>query len=852
MQISYRMRPLSRRLCGALVIFSLAAIAPGAADTLEAPQGRLERGSVARFLYRTDRVAAGAGVASGTLTLDWTDMLGRQVEHRVMPVRLSGQGPGPGSAPVPSPVSIPVQLDLTRVVATGNTLRGRLRIAGWDSEAAVEFVVPPQENGWTDWQTIMWASQNEAQLKGLRQLGITANKVTATRERELTPAEAAKAMAPLLQADLAPYIENIATDFYASYHRWRPNKSVTALFDEARQRYRDNPADPAVRLREPSLSDPEFQARIDDRLARHVKIYGRYGPLFYNLGDEIGIADLAANWDFDFGPQSLAGMRTWLRTRYPSLPALNAQWGTAFSSWNDVIPPTTDATVARTDGNYSAWSDFKEWMDEAFFRALRRGTNAVHAADPRARSGIEGVQAPGWGGYDFTRMAHAADVLEIYDMHNAVDIAMAMNPSLITVSTGFATGRTEVHRVWREALQGQRGGLIWDEKNATVNLDGTPGPRGEDLGDLYKELRGGIGAQLIASKLARDPVAILYSPASYRVTWMLDVRADRRNWTVRDSEAESFDSVLRSAMRRSAALLQHSGVQPHWLSPELLADGALQARGIKLLILPHVLALSDREAAAIAGFVRRGGVVLADVVPGEYDGHGRKRVQPALAQLGGKIRLTEALQRDDAPAAPLQDALHDAGVVPLVSVEAPDGTRLRDVDIRQFRNGAVTIVGLQSDMPAAGESGPARPVVVVLRQPGWATDMRVTGKPRQAASFAVQLDPAVPAVLALSPSLLPKPVLSGPRKATLGEVVTFDLRLSGRSPALTHVLHLQARDPAGQIVSSYSENVVLKGGKGRWKLKLAVNDKPGTWTVMVRDALGAGEILWPVAVQPSP
>ena len=788
------------------------------------------------FLYRTDRQIV--GVASGALTLDWTDALGRQVEHRVIPVRLSGGD------------SVAVPLDLTRVVATANTLRGRLRIAGRDSEAAVEFVVAPPETGWNDWQTIMWASQNEAQLKGLRQLGITANKVTATRERELTVTDAATTMAPLLQAGVAPYIENIATDFYASYHRWRPGKPVTALFDEARQRYRENPADPAARLREPSLSDPEWQLRVDARLARHVEVYGPYGPLFYNLGDEVGIADLAANWDFDFGPQSLAGMRIWLRTQYLSLAALNQQWDTVFASWNDVVPPTTDATVARTDGNYSAWSDFKEWMDEAFFLALRRGTDAVHAADPQARSGIEGVQAPGWGGYDFTRISRVADVLEIYDTHNAVDIALAMNPALITVSTGFATGPREVHRVWHEALQGQRGGLIWDENNATVNLDGTPGPRGKDLGSLYKELRGGIGAQLIASSLARDPVAILYSPASYRVTWMLDVQADSRHWTVRDSEAESFDSMLRSAMRRSAALLQHAGVQPHWLSPELLEDGALQARGIRLLILPHVLALSDREAAVIAGFVRRGGVVLADVVPGEYDGHGRKRPQPALARSGDGIRLTEALRSDDAPAEPVLDALRDAGVVPLVRVEAPDGTRLRDVDVRLFRNGGVTVVGLLRDMPE-GDPGSARPAILRLRQPGWVTDMRVQGQASRATSFAVQLDPATPTVLALSSILLPKPVLSGPRRARLGEIVAFDLRLSGRSPALTHVLHVEARDPSGQIMDAYSANVVLKEGQVRWKLKLALNDKPGTWAVTVRDVLSGAEILWPVAVLPA-
>jgi hypothetical protein len=821
------------------VICGVLAAGAAWADTLEAPKGRLERGSVVRFTYRADRPLPKP--AKGILTLDWTDVLGREVKQWTMSVRLAGDG------------SVLVPVDLNWAVATQNTLRGRLKLNGKDSEASADFVVPPPEDGWADWQTIMWANLPPAQLAALPLLGITANKVLGTREKELTAEDAAKAMAPLLAAGLAPYIENIATDFYAPYHRYLPGKPVTWLFDEARRRYRENPADPAVRLREPSLSDPAWQARIDARLAQHARIYGRYRPLFYNLGDETGIADLAANWDFDFSPQSLAGMRVWLRTRYPSLPALNRQWGTAFADWNAVVPPTTEATVARTDGNYSAWSDFKGWMDEAFARALRQGARALRAADPQARAGIEGTQAPGWGGYDFTRLARALDVLEMYDMHNNVEIALALNPALITLTTSFGSGPNEVHRIWHEALLGQRGVAIWDEVNAIVAPDGTPGPRGEQLRGVFSELRGGIAAQLIASRPARDPVAILYSPESFRLDWLLDVKADTKPWTVRDSERESFDTVLRAAMRRSASLLQHAGLQPDWLSPQLLADGALEARGIRLLVLPHVLALSDREAAAIGRFVQRGGVVLADVTPGEYDGHGRQREQPALAGLGGKIRLVEALRRDDAPVEPFDAALRDAGVEPMFSVEAADGTRLRDVEIRQFRNGRVSIVGLQRDLPEKTEPEKAGPGEVQsaflrLRQPAWRTDLRGRVPGAQASRFPVRLDPAEPTVLALSPAPLPKPVLNGPRQARLGAVVAFDLRLSGRSAAASHVVHLEARDPAGRVVGAYSANIALRGGKARWQLKLALNDKPGIWTVTARDGLGAGEVFWPVEV----
>ena len=73
----------------------------------------------------------------------------------------------------------------------------------------------------------------------------------------------------------------------------------------------------------------------------------------------------------------------------------------------------TDAALRGADGNFAAWADFKAWMDAAFARAVRAGTDAVHAADPAARAGLEGAQIPGWGGYDYTRLADAVDVMEI-------------------------------------------------------------------------------------------------------------------------------------------------------------------------------------------------------------------------------------------------------------------------------------------------------------------------------------------------------------------------------------------------------------------------------------------------------
>ena len=91
--------------------------------------------------------------------------------------------------------------------------------------------------------------------------------MTVARSRRSTDAP----IAPLLDNDLRFYLENIATDFYSSYHRWSGDRPVDWRFLEAKQRYRDNPGDISAFIREPSLSDREWLQKVADRLVRNVR-----------------------------------------------------------------------------------------------------------------------------------------------------------------------------------------------------------------------------------------------------------------------------------------------------------------------------------------------------------------------------------------------------------------------------------------------------------------------------------------------------------------------------------------------------------------------------------------------------
>jgi hypothetical protein len=785
----------------ALLALLLAPPASAADSLLPPPQA--DRGTQASALLRLDPPATGPA----TLDLEWTDTLGRVAERRSMALTLSAAA------------EIAIPLDLRRAVALHNTLAVTLTQPGAaPRHATARFIARPPP-GWPDWTAIMWHDQTEAGHAALHALGITGGKVFASREPTYDAAALEARLAPPLAADARWYVENIATDFYANYHRWRPDRaSVTWLFDETKRRHRENPADPSVNHREPSLCDPAALAPILARLRATAAHQAPYRPLFLNLADEPGIADLAAAWDFDTSPACLAGFRTWLRTQYRDLAALNRQWGSSFPSWAAILPPTTDEALARADRNWSGWADFKAFMDHAFAATLRAGRDAVHEADPTALAGIGGAQLPGWGGYDYTHLAGALDVIEAYQAGNNIALARSLNPRLVLLTTSFATGPAEAARLWREALLGVRGAIIWDEDRSFLTPANTPGPRAAALSPTLRELASGLGTLLIASRPHHDRVAILYSQASFRTQWMEAVRASPTPWTERSSETEwNFTPPHRAAREAAARALSATGAQPRWLTSARIESGALRGPGApRLLVLPQVTALSDAEAAEIRSFVARGGRIWAIGTPGTplgtplgtHDGRSRPRAAPVLAGLAPAraITLSDTLPAIPSPAIPVTGA--------------------PEVETRIHRNGAVWIIGLQrrADTPADATAS------ATLTPPRGhaATDLRTGTALKLAPDGTLRLTLAghAPRLVALAPAAT-RLTLAAPAQARPGDLVP--LRPSLASPATAPILRVITTLPDGTTRQALQ--------RGPWHLPLAARDPPGTWRVRVTDVL---------------
>lgn len=569
---------------------------------------------------------------------------------------------------------------------------------------------PEAAPGWEPYALLMWQDRSAAQLLGLRRLGFTGVKVRASGG-EVDEAALHRAR----QAGLRVYLENIATDFYAAYHRWQPDRPVTALFEQARRAYRAG--DPAAFHRSPGLSDPVWRQKVAERVAGLVRRYGSERPLFYNLADESGIADLAAAWDFDRSPEALLVFRAWLAAQGGGLDGLNARWGTRFPTWEAVEPWTTDQAIAAPDRNFAPWADFKAWMDVAFAEAVAAAAQAARAADPAALVALEGAQVPGWGGYDYARLAPALDVMEIYGAGNSMELALGFNPRLIALRTSFEDSpAAERHARWRHLFMGGRGTIVWDEADDVVAPDGSPARRGAML--AMEPLLARAARVLAGSVPAPDPVALLHSQASFRLRWLLDRRGGDHDWAARDAEREYDDNAWRAARRIMLRRLAALGVGPHLVTGAALAD--LSAQGVRLLLLAHAIALSDAEVASIAAFRAAGGTVLADTEPGLWDDHLRRRAAPPLPWVARPEPLRPLGERDPpALLTALAGVLAAAGAPPRARLLLPDRQPAPGVEMR-WRQDAQ---GLLLSVIAASPVLTPPPLRLELAGPGRFTDL---------------------------------------------------------------------------------------------------------------------------------
>ncbi len=407
-------------------------------------------------------------------------------------------------------------------------------------------------------------------------------------------------------------------------------------------------------IRPHCLSDPavvaEYTGKAKENAAKQIP-YGLYGA---GITDEAFLASRHQRTEFCFCERCRARYRTWLQARYPSLDALNAQWGTSYRAWEEVRGARTEDV--RGKANFAPFVDFRTFMTDQWVEACKTASDAYHEVAPTTPTGHTNTFGAtpfdgndywklatqtgfGWG-QEYSEAIKASAHKAIFDLWRAFvetpEARASRTPKGAAPRPFFNYGwigydhRVEAARYepWWLALHDARG-VSYFATNALDTGRGTSWalvyptlshtPYAMAVKDALHDLRAGCGRIFLEYRREEPRIAILWSYPSMLVSWC-ESRWDEPEPPDADG-SDSYGTSFKSAFH----FRQH--VNELQLDYTYLAPGQILGSDIlkryPVLFLPFTVAASPALVEKMEAYVRAGGVLVGDLRCLRTDDHGR-------------------------------------------------------------------------------------------------------------------------------------------------------------------------------------------------------------------------------------
>ena len=436
--------------------------------------------------------------------------------------------------------------------------------------------------------TVMWPGGDSAKYAIYRQYGYDQLIVWC---RDNTPA-----LRALRSAGIEPVIFGLGTSSYV-HNSWKAYKDDKAT---------DDP------VRKPCFSDSAAAQKaagtLRDLMTGNKLDY--YGITHQLIGDEQYIGSTVC-----FSEHCLKEFRKVLQQEFKTLAPLNSSWGTSFKNWNEVTPAQSKELTDRS--KLGRWLDHKIFMNNIFAHSyIGSVRKAVQKIIPESRIGLSGTYNPG-PTYEWKQIMKEINYVAYYSGIQR-KLAQDFGPE------GLFGGQWYGGYVAPTPHDGYASSHFWRGFLIGANLSPIYAPRAGITGDLHltpvlkcydrllKESRQGLGKLILSSKEV-PRIAVLYSQRSLFAC----------TGTIGANEWQNANTGWHT-------LLGDLGMDYRFIDKEILEEKGV-AKQFKVLILPAAIALSDKEIKQIETFVRNGGTVIADMVPGLYDEHGALRKPNAFA-----------------------------------------------------------------------------------------------------------------------------------------------------------------------------------------------------------------------------
>ena len=817
----------------------------------------------------------GADAAGLTLRMSLSDNYGRRLAERVTPVRA-----GTGKVPF----SLESGGALSRVV----WVEGRIEQNGRERHRLRRDVFVLQPRKWNDYDVVMYLFGTDPAP------GLWDTVQKRLKEMYVTTLSSY----PLELSKYANFGVQAQTRISGQES---PDGAAREPYLEQKKRFFET-KDTKYLARLSCLSDPEYLKREEREIERRVSPWVPFSPMSYYIYEEPSLTCYSDAMDLCFSPHCMANMREWLKKQYGSLEAVNREWGTSFTRWDQVTPDTTEQAQAKN--NYSAWADHRTFMEETYAGNYAYVRSLLHKYDPEGLVLLSGTQESSpQNGCDYYQIDQIVGHLNPYRGGNQLEFHRSFNPRLRSSGgTGYgAHGPRASYNLYSDLFHGFWAGAYVFWQYSILNPDYQFCGSAKDIRNVLGELQGGGIARLVSSA-TRDNmhIAVHYSYPSIHGTWIPDghVTAPNRNPSANPGPTgRKFDDNRDGWVNA----LKDLGYQFDMVARQQIEAGELAAKGFKLLVLPFSVAITDAEVREIRRFVDAGGVVIADGQAGVMDGHAKWLDRGSLDDLFGIERSAPARQKELAASAPetgvrpaggkalselegapvliarqqgkgraiylnffltsyvedrrdgkegkwkdlLGRALQQAGVAPRFRVLAADGRPLDGVEQIAFTAGAARYLGILKNEEI--ETRTSR-MTVEFDRPYHVYDVRTKKYYGTTRTIQDSIRSAEPKLYALLPAEVGEVRIAAEAAARRGARFPYKVAVNAGA-GVNPVVVMRVYRPDGALAREYSENLEAKGGAAAGAFHLALNDPAGNWKLVATDVASGRQATSEVTVR---
>lgn len=384
--------------------------------------------------------------------------------------------------------------------------------------------------------------------------------------------------------------------------------------------------------RTPCLRSPEYRTAVEIDYSKAVEFYKEFYVRYYYMGDENSLGRYGSPHDYCTSKYCMSQFLEELKKKYTSLENLNKAWKTSFNGWEEVFPSTL--AEAKESGVWGSWLEHRTFMFGALSEAFGIHRETLKKMVPYAGLGLSGMGEPEiHNGFDWEKLQDNIDLSTCY-MRGADDVmdsvrSFAKSSSSVGMYSGYSgwtTPEVIIWEYWHQIANRCFSPGFYAAQYFTSHGDDSPSSLCKPISGAIRDIRAsGIGKLIMEASWANSEVGALYSTPSLLATARSGTGGGILSNNIYNNNARGWSGLLRDC-----------GLQPpQYFVPEQIEEGKLDPAKTPVFVLMLAQAMTDKTLNALEGYVEKGGILVADALPGHWDVNGVERSQDRLSNFFG-------------------------------------------------------------------------------------------------------------------------------------------------------------------------------------------------------------------------